>query len=120
MTNRLIRAFFLAATAATIGACNVGEATETENLPAADACAVIARASLGLPQTTITIAEEVTAPFTPPETFDSRGFTVEDASFCRVAGVASGREKQLGPMMLRVPRLRTMEAGTEHETRTVA
>ena len=92
MTNRLIRAFFLAATAATIGACNVGEATETENLPAADACAVIARASLGLPQTTITIAEEVTAPFTPPETFDSRGFTVEDASFCRVAGVASPEE----------------------------
>ena len=43
----------------------------------------------GLPHTTITVAEEVAPPFAPPETFSSQGFTVEDVSFCRVAGVAS-------------------------------
>ena len=53
-----------------------------------DACAAIMGADLGLPHTAITVAEEVRPPFTPPETFSSRGFTVEDVSFCRVAGVA--------------------------------
>ena len=53
-----------------------------------DACGAIMGADLGLPHTAITVAEEVKPPFTPPETFSSRGFTVEDVSFCRVAGVA--------------------------------
>ena len=53
-----------------------------------DACGAIMGADLGLPHTAITVAEEVTPPFTPPEAFSSRGFTVEDVSFCRVAGVA--------------------------------
>ena len=66
------------------GGAGVAEATAQ-----GDACAAILTADLGLPHTTITVAEEVTPPFTPPETFSSRGFTVEDASFCRVAGVAS-------------------------------
>ena len=52
------------------------------------ACGAIRGADLGLPHTTITVAEEVTPPFTPPETFSSRGFAVEDVSFCRVAGLA--------------------------------
>ena len=46
-------------------------------------------ADLGLPHATITVAEEVTPPFSPPETFSSRGFIVEDVSFCRVAGTSS-------------------------------
>ncbi len=92
MTNLLFCAVFLAAAAAVIGACNVGKATGIENVTAADACALVAQSSLGLPHTTFTIAEEVTPPFTPPETFESRGFTVDDASFCRIAGVASPEE----------------------------
>ncbi len=94
MTSRLSYAFLLAATGAAVGACTVSEATapQTAGLTAPDACSVISTASLGLPYTTITVAEEITPPFTPPETFESRGFTVDDVSFCRVAGVASPDE----------------------------
>ncbi|MCY4633970.1 MAG: tannase/feruloyl esterase family alpha/beta hydrolase [Acidobacteria bacterium] len=97
MNIRLLCAFFLAATCATfgmpsdvaLGARPATEARVAEATVQGDACAAILTADLGLPHTTITVAEEVTPPFTPPETFSSRGFTVEDASFCRVAGVAS-------------------------------
>ena len=70
----------------------VGVATRAwaaESAAQGDACAAIIGADLGLPHTTIAVAEEVTPPFTPPETFSSRGFTVENVSFCRVAGVSS-------------------------------
>ncbi len=90
MRTRLCSAVLLAFTGATVGACSVGEATLA---PApGDACAAIAGTSLGLPYTTFTVAEEVAAPFTPPETFSSRGFVVEDGAFCRVAGTATPEE----------------------------
>ncbi|HCR00237.1 MAG TPA: hypothetical protein DIU48_12505, partial [Acidobacteria bacterium] len=90
MRTRLCSAVLLAFTGAIVGACSVGEATLA---PApGDACAAIAGTSLGLPYTTFTIAEEVAAPFTPPETFSSRGFVVEDGAFCRVAGTATPEE----------------------------
>lgn len=93
--TRLITAFHLAAAGALSGACAIGEATVTETVTTAataDACAAVAQAALGLPHTSITVAEEVSPPFTPPETFESRGFTVDDVSFCRVAGLASPEE----------------------------
>jgi hypothetical protein len=97
MKIRLHCAFLLAATCATfgtlsgatLGAHRAAEAPVAESAAQGDACAAISRAALGLPHTTVTVAEEVTPPFTPPETFSSRGFTVENVSFCRVAGVAS-------------------------------
>lgn len=89
MTTRLYNAFFVAAAGAAAAACNVGEATTTQAPARGDACAAIALADLGLPQTTITVAREVSGPFTPPENFESRGFTVDDLAFCRVAGTAS-------------------------------
>ena len=55
----------------------------------AGACEAMVLADLGLPQTTITFAEDVEPPFTVPENFRSRGTVVEDLSFCRVAGTAS-------------------------------
>ena len=95
MKVRLLCALFLAVTCATFGmpsdaALRAHPATETrvaEATAQGEACAAVMGADLGLPQTTITVAEEVTPPFTPPETFSSRGFTVEDVSFCRVAGL---------------------------------
>ena len=97
MKFRLRRTFLMAAigvalgalAGATLGARHPGEVSVTGAAAQDDACAAIAQASLGLPYTTITVAEDVTPPFTPPETFSSRGFTVEDVSFCRVAGLAS-------------------------------
>ncbi len=96
MKIRLLYAFFLALACVTFGiptdtaldahpATGATVAAVTEQ---GDACAAVLTADLGLPHTTITVAEEVAPPFTPPETFSSRGFTVEDVSFCRVAGVA--------------------------------
>ena len=95
MNARLFFALFLAATGTTFG--SLSGPTSAARLVAkaagvaqgGDACAAVMGADLGLPHTTITVAGEVTPPFTPPETFSSRGFTVEDVSFCRVAGVAS-------------------------------
>ena len=84
----LFCAVILAAAGAALEACNAGEMTGAAPAAPVEACAAIAQASLGLPHTTITIAEDVAPPFTPPETFSSRGFTVDDVSFCRVAGVA--------------------------------
>ncbi len=97
MKTRLLYAFFLALACATFGiptdtALDARPATGASVAAATaqgDACAAVLTADLGLPHTTITVAEEVTPPFTPPETFSSRGFVVEDVSFCRVAGVAS-------------------------------
>ena len=97
MKVRLLCAFFLALTWATFGmpsdaALRAHPATETrvgEATARGDACAAVMGADLGLPHATITVAEELTPPFSPPETFSSRGFTVEDVSFCRVAGLAS-------------------------------
>ena len=96
MKTRLLCAFFLAVTCAAFGVpsdvvLRAHPETETwvaEATAQGYACAAVLTADLGLPHTTITVAEEVTPPFTPPETFSSRGFTVEDVSFCRVAGVA--------------------------------
>lgn len=85
----LLAAFGLAVSGAVVAACGVGETTLAQATPVADACAALLGTTLGLPHTTITAAEEVTSPFTPPETFSSRGFVVENASFCRVAGTAS-------------------------------
>ena len=92
MRTRLLAAFLCALTGAVTGACSRGEATAVLSAEMDGACAAIAGAELGLPHTTITVAEAVTPPFTPPETFSSRGFMVEDASFCRVAGTASPEE----------------------------
>ncbi|MYN65193.1 MAG: tannase/feruloyl esterase family alpha/beta hydrolase [Acidobacteria bacterium] len=97
MTARLFHAFCLATVCATLGTLSsVGiGAHRAVGAPAVaaaaqgDACAAVMGADLGLPHTTITVAEEITPPFAPPETFSSRGFTVEDVSFCRVAGLAS-------------------------------
>jgi feruloyl esterase len=69
-------------------ACGVSETTLARATQAGDACGALLGAALGLPYTTVTVAEEITGPFTPPETFSSRGFVVDDASFCRVAGTA--------------------------------
>lgn len=88
MTIRLFCAALLAAGGGALGACAAGDTTDAAAAEPGGACAAIAQARLGLPHTAITIAQEVTSPFTPPETFSSRGFTVEDVSFCRVAGVA--------------------------------
>ena len=97
MKARLFCAFFFTAVGAGFGtlshvALDAHLAVEAPVAAAAaqgDACAPIMGADLGLPHTTITVAEAVTPPFTPPETFSSRDFTVEDVSFCRVAGVSS-------------------------------
>ena len=96
MRVRLVWAFLLASVCAALGmlshvALGAHPATEAPLAASAaqgDACAAVMGADLGLPQTTITVAEDVAPPFTPPETFSSRGFTVEDVSFCRVAGLA--------------------------------
>ena len=93
MNARLCFALFLAAAGTVFGSLS-GPAPAARFMAEAgaaqgDACAAVMGADLGLPHTTITVAEEVTPPFTPPETFSSRGFTVEDVSFCRIAGVAS-------------------------------
>ena len=96
MTIRLLYAFFLALACVTFGiptdtaldahpATGATVAAATEQ---GDACAAVLTADLGLPHTTIIVAEEVSPPFRPPETFSSRGFIVEDVSFCRLAGVA--------------------------------
>ena len=97
MKARSFCAFFLTAVGAGFGmlshvALDAHLAVEAPVAAAAaqgDACAPIMGADLGLPHTRITVAEAVTPPFTPPETFSSRDFTVEDVSFCRVAGVSS-------------------------------
>ena len=97
MKTRLLYAFFPALACATFGTppdtvLGAHPATGTSvagGTAQGDACAAVLTADLGLPHMAITVAEEVTPPFTPPETFSSRGFTVEDVSFCRVAGVAS-------------------------------
>ena len=89
MTTRVLYAILLAAAGAGMATCGLDDGNEADALYRADSCAAVGRAALGLPHTTITIAEAVSPPFTPPETFSSRGFVVEDVSFCRVAGVAS-------------------------------
>ena len=73
MTTQLWSTFLLA-----VGVV-AGQIGETAGLVSAagQVCAAIAQAALGLPQVTITIAEELTPPFTPPETFQSRGFAVD-------------------------------------------
>ena len=91
MITRFLPALLAAATGAVlVGAGNgaAGGAPTAPPIQAAGACAGIGEADLGLPHTTITVAEAVTPPFTPPETFSSRGFTVDDVSFCRVAGTS--------------------------------
>ena len=97
MKTRLLCAFLLAVTCvmfgtlsdATLRARTATEARVAATAAQSGACAAILRSDLGLPHTTITVAAEVTPPFTPPETFSSRGFVVEDVAFCRVAGMAS-------------------------------
>ena len=74
MTTRPWSTFLLAV--AVVG----GQIGETAGLVSAagQVCAAIAQAALlGLLQVTITIAEELTPPFAPPETFQSRGFAVD-------------------------------------------
>lgn len=92
MTTRFLSALLTAGAAAVLGGMAVpgasGGASAARPIQVADACARIAVASLGLPYTTITVAEAVAPPFTPPETFSSRGYTVDDVSFCRVAGTS--------------------------------
>ena len=79
----------LMAAGGTPGAGGASEPASGQGAAAAGtACAALAPVTLGLPHVTFTAAEEVTPPFTPPETFSSRGFTVEDVAFCRVAGVS--------------------------------
>ncbi len=99
MITRCTSALLAAGSAAVLAAAGIlgasGEAPAAAGASvarpaqAADACARIAGSALGLPHTSITVAEAVTPPFTPPETFSSRGFTVDDVSFCRVAGTSS-------------------------------
>ena len=92
MTTRFLSALLTAGAAAVLGGMAVpgasGGASAARPIQAAGVCARIAEAQLGLPYTTITVAEAVAPPFTPPETFSSRGYTVDDVSFCRVAGTS--------------------------------
>ena len=92
MTTRFLCALLAAGTAAALAGASrpeaAGGAPAARPIQAAGACARIAEAQLGLPHTTVTVAEAVTPPFTPPETFSSRGFIVDGVSFCRVAGTS--------------------------------
>ena len=84
----LLPILLLVAAGGTPGAGGAFEPAVGQTPAAGTACAGLAPAPLGLPHVTFTAAEEVVPPFTPPETFSSRGFTVEDVAFCRVAGVS--------------------------------
>ena len=77
-----------AAAGVALGIGSAPDPARAQDAAPGSACAAVAQAPLGLAHVTLTIAEEVTPPFTPPETFSSRGFTVEDVAFCRVAGVS--------------------------------
>lgn len=84
----LLPILLLVAAGGTPGAGGAFEPAVGQTPAAGTACAGLAPAPLGLPHVTFTAAEEIVPPFTPPETFSSRGFTVEDVAFCRVAGVS--------------------------------
>ena len=88
MTIRLSVASLLAVCVSVAGVSQVGEAFVWQTSGRGEACTAMMQADLGLSYTTITTAEEIADTFTPPETFSSRGFVVDDVSFCRVAGTA--------------------------------
>ena len=89
MTTTLrLTAIIVAATCAALTAALAPETVRAQGGAFGAACAAVAEAPLGLPHVSLTVAEAIRPPFTPPETFSSRGFTVEDVAFCRVAGVS--------------------------------
>jgi feruloyl esterase len=87
-TRRSTVLLLLLAAAGTVAAGRPPEPRGAQDAAPGAACAAVARVPLGLPHVTLSVTEEVAPPFTPPETFSSGGFTVEDVAFCRVAGVS--------------------------------
>ena len=92
LTMRLCSSFLIAATIAVLTFVDVGVERVVETTSAVNRCSTIEDASLGLSNTRVTIAENIVSSFTPPETFSSQGFTVQDLSFCRVAGTARSEQ----------------------------